>query len=153
MPRPRPQERRPSSPAGLPGPRRRFTEDEDWSQRPRRPSPREIAFNGDERSYSPVPRRPGIGVGPGSIRSRSPGGDSVAGRRKHHEGASPLPFGARGASVKPHLDADENTMPIPGKEQRNERRGEGGERRKIGEANGVGLGIHGHGVRERAAMI
>jgi hypothetical protein len=51
------------------------------------------------------------------------------------------------------LDADENTMPIPGKEQRNERRGEGGERRKIGEANGVGLGIHGHGVRERAAMI
>jgi hypothetical protein len=150
MPRPRPQERRPSSPAGLPASRRRFTDDEDWSQRPRRPSPREIAFDGDERSYSPIPRKPGVGVAPGSIRSKSPGGD---GRRKYHEGVSPLPFGARGASVKPHLDADENTMPVSRKEQRNETRVDGGERRKNGEVNGVGLGIHGHGVRERAAMI
>jgi hypothetical protein len=152
---PRHQERgsRPSSPASLPMPRRRFGDDEDWSRRPRhRPSPRGIALDGDERPYSPSPRR--TNVAPVPVRSKSPGGDA-SGRKKYHEGTSPsLPFGARGTGIKPYVDPEGDIPPMPRNYQRTERKIDSADRKKDVGVNGVGLGIHGHGVRaERAGMI
>src|SRR5947207_4229457 len=79
---------RPSSPASRPIPARRYTDDEDWSQQRRRPSPREHMTD-DETTYSPSTRRPSL---PGHPTNRSPVSDSSS-RRKIPDAPSPLTFG------------------------------------------------------------
>jgi hypothetical protein len=141
---------RSNSPAGRVPPRRRFTDDEEWSRRPRRPSDRGQALDSDGRSYSPIPRKPVIPSA--SARPMSPGGKSTSGRKKYHEAPSPLTFGARGASIKPYVNTDE--IPVARKDERSEKRKMGDETmRKNSDVNGVGLGIEGHSVRERVGML
>jgi hypothetical protein len=146
---------RPSSPAGRPIPVRRYTDDDDWSEQyRRRPSPRE-----HERSYSPSPRRPSL---PGHS-SRSPVIDSSS-KKKVHDAPSPLTFGARGSNIKPYGQTGQDPRPLPSKTERRDKmqaderetkRGYGEERseRRHGELNGVGLGIHSNGVREKVGRI
>lgn len=79
---------RSGSPAGRPIPTRRYTDDEDWSQ----PVRRREQLSDNERSQSPMPRRPSL---PSSKLSTSH--DS----RRTTDMHNPLTFGARGASIKP----------------------------------------------------
>jgi hypothetical protein len=77
----------------------------------------------------------------------------MSGRKKYHEGSSPLTFGARGSNIKPYV-TPEDVPSLPPKADRSERRGIGAEiKRKDVDINGVGLGIHGHDIRERVGMI
>jgi hypothetical protein len=158
----RPMDRsRPNSPAGRPIPSRRYTDDEDWSQHRRRPSPREHMTD-DERSYSPSPRRPSL---PGHPTSQSPPSDSLS-RRKFQDAPSPLTFGARGLSIKPSNQAGQDTPPppVPVKAEKREKmriderekmRGYGeedkGQRRH--DPNGIGPGLRGHGIGERLGRV
>jgi hypothetical protein len=87
------------------------------------------------------------------------------GRRKiPHEMPSPLAFGARGASIKPATASGQDPPPLPVKDEKRERTNKrelrkvigletGGEGSRYPEVNGVGLGIKGHGVRERVAKV
>jgi hypothetical protein len=157
----RPNDRsRPSSPAGRPIPSRRYTDDEDWSQ-PRRPSPREHMTD-DERSYSTSPRRPSL---PSHSTSRSPANDSSS-RRKFHDATSPLTFGARGSSIKPYNQASQDAPPppVPVKAEKREKMriderermrgyGEEDKSQRKHDPNGLGLGIHGNGIRERLGRV
>lgn len=160
----RPKDRsRPSSPATRPIPPRRYAEDEDWSQPPR--PPREHILD-DGRTYSASSsssRRPSQPNYPS--RSQSPMGDSSS-RRKFHETTSPLSFGARGSSIKPYGQVGQDPPTVPVKaENREQMKTDERERRRVyseedknerrhnGELNGVGLGIHSHGVRERVGRV
>lgn len=155
LPRPRyPEERgssRSSSPSGRKIPARRYVEDEDWS-RPPRPALRGGNIDRYDRAPSPSPR---------VVSGRnSPMPDGR--RRVPHEMSSPLAFGARGASIKLATPTGQEPPPLPVKDEKREKAGArelrkaigmetGGERSRYPEMNGVGLGINGHGVRERVA--
>ena len=135
---------------------RRYAEDEDWSSGTlrRRPSPRDYM---DERAASPAPRRPSLPHQ--SPRSRSPAVDSSTSRRRVHDTPSPLTFGARGTGVKPYaLPAAGDAPAIPHKDEKRDRsrgddremrRGRDEERKDSIRGNGIGLGIQGHGARDR----
>jgi len=149
---------RPNSPAGRAVPVRRYAEDEDWSASNLRryPSPRVYM---DERAPSPAPRRPSLSHQ--SPRSRSPALDSSSSRRKVHDAPSPLTFGARGTGVKPYvLPSAQDAPMIPQKDEKRDRargddkkRGYEDERKERVKSNGIGLGIQGHGARERVGRI
>src|SRR5579859_8021158 len=157
---PLPMPRRPSEPGSRPSspasgrnspatrpPRSRYTEDEDWSRRPR-PKMRDPELI--DHGLSKVPRKPELS----SKDSLSPALD-VPGRRRHREIAnSPLTFGARGADVKPYTNGEIGPPLIPVKDGKRERiRNREDLVRKDLDLNGVGLGIHGHGIRERAKGV
>lgn len=154
---------RPNSPAGRAMPVRRYAEDEDWSSSSlrRHQSPRVYM---DERAPSPGPRRPSVSHE--SPRSRSPALDSSALRKRVHDAPSPLTFGARGTGVKPYavsaLPSAQDAPIIPQKDEkrdrlrgddRDKRRGYEDERKDVLKSNGIGLGIQGHGTRERVGRI
>jgi hypothetical protein len=152
----RPNERsRPNSPASRPIPHRRYIDDEDWSQR-RRPSLRDNLLDGNDRVPSPSPRKQSL---PNlAAASRAAASDSTS-RRRGHDVSSPLPFGARGLSVKPPTDQaiqykDEKRDIIPG-DVRERENGEKSrhERRENGKTNGIGHGIQGPLTREKVGRI
>jgi hypothetical protein len=147
-----PDRSRPGSPASRP-PSRKHPEDEDWSRKPRS-SPRTFTLDNLEGVPSVSPKKHGFagsGIGKSSIIEST--------RRRGHDMPSPLSFGARGTNIKPTLGGLD-PPPIPSKDEKRERtrddrekrRGKGDERRNV-ELTGIGLGIHGHGVRERVGRV
>lgn len=153
---------RSASPGGRQPPARRYTDDEEWSRR-RRASPKEYAFEGQERIHAPAPRRPGIPIPHPAVRSRSPANDPHSRRRDHHDQSSPLTFGARGASVKPYGPPGQEAPPIPTKDGKREMKEDKGHRkakeddiharRRELDIMGVGLGIHAHSAMERVTRV
>ena len=76
--------------------------------------------------------------------------------------SSALAFGARGASIKPSTPNGQDPPPLPIKDEKREKMNKRelrkvleGEKSRYPEVNGngVGLGINGHGVRERVARV
>jgi len=85
-------------------------------------------------------------------------------RKAGHDISSPLAFGARGTSIKPSTPNDQSPPGFPVKDEKREKMNArelrkaigleaGSEKSRYPEMNGVGLGINGHGVRERVARV
>jgi hypothetical protein len=74
-----------------------------------------------------------------------------------------LTFGARGSNIKPYSQAGQDPPPVPEKAERREKmknderrvynEEDKNERRRNAELNGIGLGVFGHGVRERGGKV
>jgi hypothetical protein len=142
----RPSDRsRPASPAARPPSSRRYVDEDAWSPR-MRPSPR--AFSPDP-ERNPSPRSAGL-LGNSA--------HDLSSRRRGHDVPSPLGFGARGPNIKPP-PRGHHPPPVPIKDEKREklkgddrdRRGYGGDRGLI-DVHGLGLGIHGNGIRAGRAI-
>lgn len=149
---PRQSRTRSNSPLGRPIPQRRGTDDEEWSRR-RRMAPREHVLQGSEKIIiQSANRRPSV---PNlAERAKSPSNDPVPGRKGQEVMHSPLPFGARGSSIKPSPGVDPPPVPIKDEKRRLEdkerrRHKVEDERRHIDDPYRIGFGIQSHGFRER----